>query len=398
MMKMKYCVLIMDGAAGWPVKEQGGRTTLELARTPNLDALVPEGTLGMTANVPAGMEPSSAIACMSLLGYDPRIYYRGRAAIEAVSMGVSIAQDEAVFRCNLVAVKNGRMWSYCAGHITDEEAAELIEALNQKIGSDEVHFYAGVSYRHLLKIKGHMETIQAVCTPPHDIPDKLVATHLPQGTGSRYLIKLMQDAESVLKDHPVNRSRTARGLIPATHIWLFWGSGPIPMVPAFHEAYGLSAAITSGVDLLRGLGLMTGMTILNLPGITDNLQNDFAGQAEGGLKALADHDLVVIHVEAPDEAGHAGNVAEKVAAIEKIDQEVVSRLRNYPPNALRLLVMPDHPTPVSLRTHAAEQVPFLMRGPGFKPNGALRFTEAEAARTDFGIAEGHDIMKYFIRD
>lgn len=395
---MKYCVLIMDGAAGWPVKEQGGRTTLELARTPNLDALAPEGILGMTANVPAGMEPSSAIACMSLLGYDPRIYYRGRAAIEAVSMGVSIAQDEAVFRCNLVAVKNGRMWSYCAGHITDEEAVELIEALNQKIGSDEVRFYTGVSYRHLLKIKGHMETIQAVCTPPHDISDKLVATHLPQGPGSRYLIKLMQDAESVLKDHPVNRSRIGRGLIPATNIWLFWGSGPIPTVPAFHEAYGLSAAITSGVDLLRGLGLMTGMTILDLPGITDNLQNDFAGQADGGLRALVDHDLVVIHVEAPDEAGHAGDVAEKVAAIEKIDQEVVSRLRNYPPNALRLLVMPDHPTPVSLRTHAAEQVPFLMRGPGFKPNGALRFTEAEAAGTGFGIAEGHDIMKYFTRD
>jgi 2,3-bisphosphoglycerate-independent phosphoglycerate mutase len=392
---MKYCVLIVDGASGWPIREKGNKTTLELAHTPNLDALAREGMLGMTNTVPVGMEPSSAIACMSLLGYNPQVYYRGRAAIEAVSMGVQVGRGEAVFRCNLVSVKSGRMWSYCAGRISDEEAAELIEALNQALGSDDVRFYPGVGYRHLLKLRAHTETTKAVCTPPHDIPDKPVTPYLPHGRGSRFLNKLMQDSKAVLRDHPVNLHRISRGQIPATMIWLFWGSGPIPLTPSFREVYGLSTAITSGVDLLRGLGQMTGMTILNLPGVTDNMQNDFIGQAEGGLKVLKSHDMVVIHVEAPDEAGHAGNVEEKVAAIEKIDAHVVSRLRAYKQDNLRLLVMPDHPTPVSARTHVAEPVPFLIWGQDFASNGAVRFSEAEARKAGFSIEQGHSIMKRF---
>ena len=321
---MKYCVLIIDGAAGWPIKERGNKTTLELARTPNLDALAREGTLGLTNNVPPGMEPSSAVACMSLLGYDPQIYYKGRAAIEAISMGVPVGRGEVVFRCNLVATKGGRMWSYCSGHIESAEARQLIDALNEKLGSEEVCFYPGVGYRHLLKLKGHTDTTAAICTPPHDIPDKAVAEYLPKGRGSRFLHQLMEDSQEVLKHHPVNYHRAARGQIPATSVWLFWGSGPIPKTPSFKEAYGLKAAITSGVDLLRGLGMMTGMTILDIKGVTDNMKNNFAGQAEGALAALDRHDLVVVHVEAPDEAGHAGNASEKIEAIERTDAEVVS--------------------------------------------------------------------------
>jgi 2,3-bisphosphoglycerate-independent phosphoglycerate mutase len=392
---MKYCVLIVDGAAGWPIKEQGNKTTLELARTPNLDALAREGTLGLTNNVPPDMEPSSAVACMSLLGYDPAVYYRGRAAIEAVSMGVPIKRGESVFRCNLVAIKGGRMWSYCSGHIKSEEARELIDALNEKLGSDDVAFYPGVGYRHLLKLKGHTETTRAVCTPPHDIPDKAVAEYFPRGRGSRFLNKLMADSQEILKHHPVNYHRAARGQVPATSIWLFWGSGPIPKIPSFKKLYGLKAAITSGVDLLRGLGQMTGMTTLNIKGVTDNMKNNFAGQAEGALKALDKHDLVVVHVEAPDEAGHAGNASEKIEAIERTDAEVVARLRQYKKEPLRILVLPDHPTPVAARTHVAEPVPFLMWGPGFEADDAGRFTEAEAARTGLLIPQGYNVMSRF---
>ncbi|MCL2679788.1 MAG: cofactor-independent phosphoglycerate mutase [Dehalococcoidia bacterium] len=391
---MKYVVLIVDGAAGLPLEDRGGKTTLELARTPNLDALTGEGLLGLTNNVPAGMEPSSAIACMSLLGYDPVVYYRGRAAIEAVSMGVPVRRGETVFRCNLVAIKCGRMWSYSSGHIGSVESRELIGALNEEMGSDEVTFHPGVGYRHLLKIKGHPETARALTVPPHDIHDQPVAPHLPRGRGSQLLNRLILKSQEVLKHQAVNYVRASRGQIPATSIWLAWGSGPIPNTPSFGEIYGLKAAVTSGVDLLNGLGMMTGMDILNIPGVTDNMKNDFAGQAEGAIAALETYDLVVIHVEAPDEAGHAGNAAEKIEAIERIDSEIVSRLRGYK-KPLRIMVLPDHPTPVAVRTHVALPVPFLMWGPGFEGGSGTRFTEAEAQKSGFSIPEGHRLMSRF---
>jgi len=392
---MKYCVLIMDGAAGWPLKECGSKTSLELARTPNLNYLASTGSVGLTNTIPSGMEPSSAVACMSLLGYNPETYYRGRAAIEAVSMGIPIAQNEVVFRCNLVAIKNGRMWSYCAGQITSEESCQLISALNEHLGSDEIRFFPGVGYRHLLKITNHMETSEAVCTPPHDISQMAVAEYLPKGRGSRLLNKLMLDSQQLLMNQPINFSRVACGKIPATSVWLFWGSGPIPHMPSFNEVYKKRAALTSGVDLLRGLGQMMNMTVLNIHGVTDNINNDFSMQAVGALSALADHDLVVIHVEAPDEAGHAGNASEKIAAIEKIDSEIVSRLVEYK-EQLRVLVMPDHPTPVVLRTHVAEPVPFLIWGKDVASNGACRFTEGEALRTGMVVQNGFEIVKQFI--
>lgn len=394
---MKYCVLIIDGAAGLPLPERGGKTCLELARTPNLDAMVGEGTLGLVRTVPAGMEPSSACACMSVLGYDPRTYYRGRAAIEARSMGVSYTADEAVFRCNLVAVRGGRMWSYSSGHISTEESGPLIAALDKDLGGDRVRFYPGVSYRHLCKIKD-TATLEAVCTPPHDIPNQPVAGFLPRGAGSGPLRELIARSEAVLREHPVNAARQARGDIPATTIWLFWGSGQLPDMTSFEQEYGLKAALTSGVDLLRGLAQMAGMDVLEIPGVTDGSDNDYAGQAAGALAALADHDLVAVHVESPDEAAHAGSIDEKVAAIEMADSEVVSRLRKWPRDALRALILPDHPTPIATQTHSSEPVPFLLWGPGFGANGAGRFTEAEAEKTGFFIDEGYGIMRKLTGD
>jgi 2,3-bisphosphoglycerate-independent phosphoglycerate mutase len=389
---MKYAVVIIDGAAGLPLPEHGGRTSLELAATPNLDRLARAGALGLVRTVPPDMEPSSACACMSVIGYDPTVYYKGRAAIEALSMGVPIREGEVVFRCNLVTIQDGRMKDYSAGHIGNEDAGKLIAVLNDVLGSDTIRFFPGVSYRHICRLGGHEETLRAECTPPHDIPDRPVADFQPRGPGSPFLLNLMRRADAVLREHPVNKARVARGEPPANAIWLFWGCGRAPEMPPFRQVYGRSGAMTSGVDLLRGLAQMVGMDVLEIPGVSDGPDNDYAAQAAGALAALGGHDLVVVHIEAPDEAGHAGSVAEKVKAIGRAD-EAIGRLAG--PDT-RLLVMPDHPTPIISRTHSPEPVPFLMWGPGFAPNGAARFTEAEARRTGIFIADGYKIMGNFL--
>lgn len=395
---MKYCILVIDGASGWPLPEYGNKSCLELAHTPNLDAMAAEGIIGLVRTVPPGMEPSSACACMSVLGYDPKTYYRGRSAIEAKSIGVSIAEDEVVFRCNLVAVHNGRMRSYSCGHIETEEAHALIAALNEKLGNEMISFYPGVRYRHVCKIKGRVDTLQAICTPPHDIPDKPIADFLPRGPGSELLRDLMERSRAVLKEHPVNMERRARGDIPATMIWLFWGSGRVPEMPPFKQVYGLDAAMTSGVDLLRGLARMAGMEVLEIAGVTDGLDNDYAAQASGALRALETRDLVAIHIEAPDEAAHTGSVEAKVEAIQKVDREVVSRIRSWSSQPLRVLVLPDHATPIEIQTHSDEPVPFVLWGPGFLSNGAKAFTEAEARKTGTFLVEGYNIMGELVRE
>ncbi len=388
---MKYIVLIIDGAAGLPIPARGGKTSLELARTPNLDAMTAQGALGLARTVPAGMEPSSACACMSVMGYDPVIYYKGRASIEAKSMGIDIGAGEVVFRCNLVSVVDGKMHDYSAGHIPTDEAAEIIKSLNKELGGKEISFYTGVGFRHILKIKGREDTLKARCTPPHDIPGQPVADYLPQGPGSDLLRDLMTRSEALLKSHKINEKRLARGDVPVTTIWLFWGSGQVPAMPAFNKVYGLNAAMTSGVDLLRGLAKMAGMKILNIKGVTDGSDSDNAAQSKGALDALKKSDLVVVHIEAPDEAGHGGHSGEKIKAIENIDAQVVSWLRNYRGD-LRVLVMPDHPTPITTRTHNPDPVPFLMWGKGISASGAARFTEAEAKATGVFIADGYKIM------
>ncbi len=395
--EMKYSVVIIDGAAGLPLPERDNKTCLELANIPNLDALAGEGVVGLARTVPAGMEPSSACACMSVLGYDPKVYYRGRSAIEARAMDIPIGEREVVFRCNLVGVADGKMKSYSAGYIGSEESKELISALNDSLGNDSVRFYPGVSYRNILKLKGHEDALSAQCTPPHDIPDRPVADYLPKGKGSEILRDLMQRSEGVLESHPINVGRAARGDIPAITIWLFWGSGQLPEMPSFEESYGLRAALTSGVDLLKGLGKMVRMKILEIPGVTDGPDNDYKAQAEGALKALEDNDLVVIHIEAPDEAAHAGSINDKIKAIERIDKEVISRLRSYAGD-LRILAMPDHPTPIAIRTHSPEPVPFLLWGKGFEPNGAKEYSEAAAKGTGLFMPDGYKIMGKFLGD
>jgi len=395
---MKYCVLIMDGSAGLPIPECGGKTSLELARTPNLDAMASAGSAGLSYNVPPGMDPDSAVACMAIFGYDPKVYYTGRAPIEAKSLGINFVRGEVLFRCNPVTIQDGKMVSHSAGSISTEEDQQLMVALNEKLGNDKIHFYPGVAYRNILKLKGAEDTVQAVCAPPHDIPGKPAAEFLPHGKGSSLLLELMKSSEEVFKDHPVNAKRLAGGKLPATGIWLFWGSGRAPALPSFKEVYGLKAAITSGVDLLRGLGKMTGMSILGIPGVTDGSDNNYAGQAKGALEALKDYDIVIIHIEAPDEAGHAGLIEKKIEAIERIDAEVVSRLQNSYQGEMRVLTMSDHPTPVKVRTHTSGPVPFLLWGAGISANGGKRFTELEAKKTGLVVNPGHNTINKLIRE
>jgi 2,3-bisphosphoglycerate-independent phosphoglycerate mutase len=339
------------------------------------------------------MEPSSACACMSVLGYDPQVYYRGRSTIEAHGMGVPVNEGEVVFRCNLVAVRGGKMWSYSCGQISSGEGQALISSLNEKLGSDDVSFYPGVGYRHLCKIKGTEDMLLATCTPPHDIPNKAIAGFLPKGPGSDLLRDLMARSEFVLRDHSVNVKRRARGDIPATMIWLFWGSGKIPAMPAFKEAYGLNAAVISGVDIVRGLARMTRLAVLDVPGVTGDMNNDYMSQAIGTLEALEKYDMVVCHVEATDEAAHAGSVKDKIGAIQQVDREIVSRLRSWDEDALRVLILPDHATPIETQSHVADAVPFVLSGLGFKSSGAKRFTEAAAKDTGVFVKEGYNIMR-----
>jgi len=393
---MKYFVLIPDGAAGWPLEERGSKTSLELAHKPNLDAIAREGYVGLARTVPEGMEPSSACACMSIMGYDPRTYFSGRGPIEAKSLGIELADGEVAFRCNTIAVRDGRMLSFNAGHISDSESHPIIESLNRELGNERIRFHPGVGYRHICTIKDGIACLDAVCTPPHDIPDKPVSEFLPQGAGSNLLLDLMEGSKKILENHPVNIERIAQSKIPATMMWLFWGGTRVPDFPPFNERFGLKAAMTSGVGLLEGLAGLTGMTVLKIPGVTDNIDNDYAAQGEGALRALEDYDVVFVHVEAPDESGHEGLTDEKIKSIEQIDELIISRLRLWKGNDLRVLVMPDHPTPIKIKTHVPDPVPFVLWGPGFKNNGAESFSEQSAKETNLYIEHAHDLVKLLI--
>lgn len=389
---MKYLVLIIDGAAGWPLEERGNKTCLELAQKPNLDAMAGEGRIGLARTVPEGMEPSSACACMSIMGYDPRVYFSGRGPIEARSMGIQLAKGEVAFRCNTVSVGNGTMRSFSAGHITNAESHAIIQTLNEELGNKRVRFHPGVGYRHICVIKEGGECLSAICTPPHDITNQPVAGYLPHGPGSELLLDLMRRSEPILTNHPVNIARQAQGKIPASMIWLFWGGKAIPDFPSCKQRFGIKGAMTSGVDLLNGLAGLAGITVLQIPGVTDNIDNNYSAQAEGAIQALEKHDIVFVHVEAPDESGHEGLVKEKVESIEQIDKLIISRFRSWKKDELRVLVMPDHPTPIKLKTHTPDPVPFLLWGPGFESNGAKSFSEKSAKRTGLSIEKAHELM------
>ena len=390
---MKYVIVILDGASGWPIDALGGKTTLQAADTPNLDALAKSGTMGLALTLPGGAEPSSSAACTSILGYDPVADYVGRGAIEAASMGITLASDQVALRLNLVTVRDGTMASYSAGNIATQESAAIVTDIASDLDDGTFTLYPGVAYRHILVVTGHPELLGTTFTPPHDISDRHIEPFLPKGPGAELLLDYMGRARVLLDNSGVNRCRTAGGGSPATDVWPFWpGVAPRELTP-FAEMRGLSGALTSGVDLLNGLAVLVGMDRLDIAGVTGDSGNDYAAQTEGALSALRNHDVVVIHIESPDEEGHDGDVAGKVAAIEAIDREVIARLRGYAHgHELRILAMPDHPTPIEIKTHVGEPVPFVLSGPGVGHNRGWRFDELSAEKTGLMLDPGHRVM------
>lgn len=395
MAERAYIILVGDGMGDYVHPELDGKTPLEAAATPNLDRLAREGELGLVQTIPAGMSPGSDVANLSLMGYDPRRYHTGRAPLEAAAMGVKLAPDEVAFRCNLVTLGGEPgaeiMEDYSAGHITTAEAAELIGSLQAALGDGEFTFHPGVSYRHLLVWKGGFSEL--VATPPHDITGRPVAEHLKK-LNLMALLELMGRARPILEGHPVNRARRQKNLRPANAIWL-WGQGRAPAMPTLGERFGLRGSVVSAVDLVRGIGRYAGLVPLEVPGMTGWLDTNYAGKVEAALSALGPGRLVYVHVEAPDEASHAGSLADKMRAIEDFDRLVVGPVLERLPQGARLLAVTDHYTPLSIKTHSNEPVPFAMWGEGVKPSGAGAFNEAEAARGPL-LEAGHTLMERLV--
>jgi len=392
---MKYALVIPDGAADVPLEELGGKTPLEAAKIPNIAWIADNGRVGTVRNVPPDMPPGSDVAIMSLIGYDPTAYYSGRAPLEAAAQKLQVAPDEWIFRCNFVTIIDEVMEDNSAGHISTEEARALIEQLNAAVAPPGVRFYPGVSYRHLMVAKGDFKV---ATTAPHDILSKPAVDSLPAGPGSQLLRDIMAAARKVLAGSEINATRRDLGDNLATDIWL-WGEGKMPTLPSFESRYGVTGRMITAVDLLRGLAGLIGWQCVEVQGATGYLDTNYAGKGAAAVAALDDCDLICVHVEAPDEAGHNANAKGKVAAIEQIDRHIVGpllkRLRAEGDD-WRILVLPDHPTPCTIRTHTAEPVPFAIAGKRIASVMHTPFTEQDAAAGDLHIDRGCELMEYFL--
>ena len=374
---MKYIMLIPDGMADLPMAELDGQTPMQAARTPNFDALAEVSLVGSVLTVPPGMYPGSDVANMDLLGYDPRKYYTGRGPIEAVAMGVPMDAGDVAYRCSLVSSDGTVLVDNSAGHITTEEARPLIELIEQKLGTDKRRFYPGVQYRHIMAEKGG--SIDLATIPPHDFVGQPLAGHWPEGAGAERLRQLMYDSLEILDDHPINVKRREEGKEPGNMIWL-WGQGYAPSLPNFLQTYGKTGGVISAVDVVRGLGRATGLKIIDVPGATGYIDTDYTAKANYALAALDTLDFIYIHVEAPDESGHEGNLDHKLQAIEDIDKKLLATLRAgmAKRDSYRLVIVPDHKTPISLRTHEEGPVPFLLYD-SEKPHTASHYPFDERA-------------------
>jgi len=395
---MKYVVIIPDGAADRPSESLRGKTPLEVARLPNINRIASTGRLGTVQTVPDELAPGSDVAILSLLGYDPTENYTGRAPLEAVAQDIVLGPNDWVFRCNLVTVGDEEMVDYSAGHISTKEAEVLIAALQQRLGTENLRFYAGVGYRHLVVIKG--ETFSVRTVPPHDIMGQSLKKHLPKGKNAARLKDLMTASREILAEHPVNKVRRDLGENMANQIWL-WGQGKRPALESFAKRWGLRGAAITAVDLVRGIAKLIGWEVIKVEGATGYFDTNYTGKGHAAIEALKNHDLVVVHVEAPDEAGHNGDAREKVRALEAIDREIVGPVLaalEASGEPWRILVSPDHETPLDLRTHERQPVPFCMMGEGMaaaRPGGT--FTEANARKTGMHVAVGHELMEYFLK-
>jgi 2,3-bisphosphoglycerate-independent phosphoglycerate mutase len=397
----KFVIVIPDGAADEPLAELGSRTALQAARIPEMDRIAATGVLGRSRNVPERFLPASDVATLSLLGYDPDRYYTGRAPLEAAAMGIDLGPDDWAIRCNLMTILDGKLTDFTAGHITNAEGQALIESIQEALARPGIEFRPGVSYRNLMLYRGRPNeepfTEETVTDPPHDHPGEPAAAHLPRGPGSQLLTALMSGARSLLEGHPVNQARLDAGKRPANAIWL-WGQGKAPSVPKFAELHRLKGAIISAVDLVRGVGQLAGWARIDVPGATGYLDTDYAAKGRYAIQALSDHDIVCVHVEAPDEASHEGRHEAKVEALERIDQDIVGPIRTaltfY--DQWRILISPDHSTLLRTRAHDRAPVAWAMAGTGLSASGNCY--DEITARTANGpfFESGHHLMRRFL--
>jgi 2,3-bisphosphoglycerate-independent phosphoglycerate mutase len=409
---MKYAIVIPDGCADDPQTSLGGKTPLQAAHLPNMDRIAREGIVGRADNVPKPLTPASDVATLSLFGYDPLLIYTGRAPLETAAMGITLGAGDWAIRCNLVYVEDGQMRDFTAGHIDSADGKELIAALQTALGGRVpdvagaeagamLEFHAGVSYRNILVYRagqaGAPFTRDTKTQPPHDIPDRPIVNHLPEGPGAALLNHLMAASKSILAAHPVNTSRKARGKRPATQIWL-WGQGKAPQLRPFADTYGKRGAIISAVDLVRGVGVLLGWRRIDVAGATGYLDTDYRAKGKAGVEALAQHDLVCVHVEAPDEASHEGRADEKIKALERIDAHIVGPMLDALSrhDEWRILISPDHRTTLSTRAHAYGEVPFAAAGTGIVRRQQASYDEAVAAASDLVFARGHELMRWFL--
>lgn len=384
-----------------PVAQLGGKTPMQAANTVNMDYLAQNGYCGLVDTIPEGMPPGSDIGNLALLGYDPVKNFTGRAPLEAANLGIMLDVDEVAFRCNLVTVDEGKMVDYSAGHISTEEAKILIEDLERTISWPDVRFYPGKSYRHLIVVKTlNVERLLKVKTvPPHNILNEAVKNHLPAGPQCEILLSLMEKSKNFLQIHQINQVRRDIGENPANMIWL-WGQGAAPQLPSFWEQHHLRGAVISAVDLVNGIGRLAGLEVINVPGANGYYDTNYKGKAEFAIESLKKNDFVYVHVEAPDEAGHNGDLKAKMQCIERFDQEVVGTILNHygKGDKARILVAPDHPTPVAKRCHTRAAVPFVMFGAGINPNGAGEYSEQEASKTGLKFPSGRAMVEHFLKD
>lgn len=401
---MKYIVILGDGMADYPVDAFDGKTILEAAKKPNIDYMCRHGELGMVKTVQDGMKPGSDVANLSVMGYDTRKYYSGRSPLEAASIGVEMKDTDVTFRCNIVTLsaeenyEDKTMLDYSAGEISTEEARELMKAVAEELNTDIVKFYAGVSYRHLMVWDNGSTNVEL--TPPHDISDRKIKDYLPKGEHADEILELMKRSEKILKNHPVNKKRVAEGKNPATSIWI-WGEGRKPLLDSFKEKFGVDGAVISAVDLIKGIAICAGMDSIDVPGVTGNVDTNFDGKAQAALDALNNGaDFVYIHMEAPDECGHQGNPQNKKLSVELIDEKVVGFLKRKLLEAgmdYRMLIMPDHPTPIKLKTHVSDPVPYVIYdSTNIKEDSGKTYTEKNGKDTGIYIEEGYTLMNKFL--
>ncbi|WP_337600585.1 cofactor-independent phosphoglycerate mutase [Alistipes ihumii] len=400
---MKYIIILGDGMADEPIGSLGGRTPLQAACKPSIDRVAALGRSGMLATVPAGFAPGSEIANLSVLGYDLPKVFEGRGSLEAASMGVRIEDGEMAMRCNLLTIEQGRIKNHSAGHITSEEAAELIVFLQKELGGGDANFFPGVSYRHLLKLKGGDKRIAT--TPPHDVPgtpyrDVLVRALVPEAEATAVRInELVERSQELLKDHPVNRARVAAGKEPANSIWP-WSPGYRPQMETLMQRYGIrDGVVISAVDLIKGIGVYAGLKPVDVEGATGLYTTNYEGKARAALDALRAHDFVFLHIEASDEAGHEGDAELKVRTIEYLDSRVVKTILDEISGwdePVSMAILPDHPTPCALRTHTAKPVPFTIYRTGVSGDGVQRFDERSAQEGSYGNLSGDEFMNLFI--